>query len=98
MVKRCVAAGCSNTYSDGPSFDINNFELPTHFSRRVTNSIADGTIKELDNCSAFIREIADFFEGILPDPTPIQYEAISRKVIDKNTQLRDSRKAKYWVS
>lgn len=79
-------------------FDMNNFSLPTHFSRRVQTCIDNGTLAEPDNRAAFIREIVAFFEGILPSPTPAQYHAISKKVADQYPCLKDAKHTNYWVS
>ena len=47
----------------------------------MTSAIADGTLGESFNQTAFVREVVSFYKGILPSPTPPQYEAISREVL-----------------
>ena len=59
--------------------------------------IADGTLGTADNRSAFVREVVSFYEGILPKPTTSEYEAISRKIVEKYPCLQDSKCSKYWV-
>ena len=73
-----------------------NFSLPTHFSLKVTSMIADGKLGDPDNWSAFVQEVVFLFEGILPKPTPSEYEAISRKIVEKYPCLQDSKCSKYW--
>ena len=82
-----------------PKFDINQFDLPTHFSRRVQNAIDIGTLADPEdsNRAAFVRETVAFYEPILPNPTPSQYEAISRRIVDKYSCLKDAKTSKYWV-
>lgn len=84
--------------SASSNFDTKNFSLPTHFSRKVTAAIADNTLGEPDNRAAFVREVVAFYEGILPTPSLSEYEAISRKVVEKYPCLQDARSSKYWVS
>ena len=79
------------------TFNVREFFLPTHFSRKVQRAIDNGTLGEPDNRTAFVRETVAFFEGILPAPTTSQYEAISRKIVEKYPQLKDTRSSKYWV-
>ena len=81
-----------------PKFNIEDFELPTHFSKKVTNAIANGTLAEETNRLAFIGEVVSFFEAILPNPSGKEYEAISRKIAEKHPGLQDVRNSKYWVS
>ena len=78
-------------------FDIRNFELPTYFSRRVQTAIDSNLLVEPEHQAAFIREVVLYFQAILPDPKPHEYEAISRKIVDKYPILRDAKKSKYWV-
>ena len=54
-------------------FDIRNFELPTHLSRRVQTAIDSNLLVEPDHQAAFIRL---YFQTILPDPKPHEYEVI----------------------
>ena len=79
-------------------FDLKTFTLPSHFSRKVTAAITDGKLGEPDNRAAFVREVVAFYEGILPNPSLSQYEAISRKIVEKYPCLQDTRSSKYWVS
>ena len=86
--------------STPPSFNIETFDLPSHFSRRVQSAIDNGTLvdSEGSNRAAFVRETVSFYEPILPTTTQTQYEAISRKIVDKYPCLKDAWTTKYWVS
>ena len=88
----------THTIQVSKMFDVRNFELPTHFSRRVQTAIDSNLLVEPDHQAAFIREIVLYFQAILPDPKPHEYEAISRKIVDRYPILRDAKKSKYWVS
>ena len=98
--KVCLYVQVNSPCSTLPTFNINKFDLPSHFSRRVQNAIENGTLADPEdsNRAAFVRETVSFYEPILPTPTPAQYEAISRRIVDKYPCLKDARTSKYWVS
>ena len=78
-------------------FDINNIVLPSVYSKRVQDAIDNGMLGDKDFRLAFIRESVSYFESRLPNPTPQEYAAISKKFCDKYTILRSSQRTKYWV-
>ena len=86
--------------STSPTFDVNKFDLPSQFSTRVQKAIDNGTLADPENShrAAFVRETVSFYEAILPTPTTVQYEAISRRMVDEYPCPKDARTSKYWVS
>ena len=78
-------------------FNINSIQLPSHFSKRVQDSIDSGTLAAESNRCAFVRECVSYYEAILPYPNEDQYNAICKKIVDNYPCLKDSKTTRYWV-
>lgn len=51
-----------------------------------------------DDRSAFVREVVEYYEPIIPEPSKEQFNEIGRRLCDKYPSLKDAKQTFYWVS
>ena len=72
--------------------------IPTSFSRRVQQACLADDLSGL-NRLAFVREAGMYYDGICPNPTPLEYTTMAKTLCNTFPQLRDKKppNGEYWV-